>query len=188
MHSPAAAFRRILEVLDRLEIPYFVTGSVASSVYGIPRTTRDIDIVAAVRTDQLEDLASELQGEFYADLEMMKESVRRARAFNVIHRASTYKIDIFPLGRDEYSREAFARRRFAEAQLPGVRIECALASAEDVILSKLRWYRAGGENSEAQWNDLRGIVEINGARLNLDYLRHWAARLSVADLLERLIG
>jgi hypothetical protein len=188
LSSPTAAFRRILEVLDRLEIPYFVTGSVAGSVYGIARTTLDVDLVADVRMDQVEALGAEVRAEFYADPEMMKEALERGRAFNLIHLESSYKIDVFPLGRDEYSRMAFRRRSYAEARFPGEEpIECALSTAEDVILSKLRWYRAGREVAETQWKDLRGIVEVNGSRLDLEYLRLWAQRLGVADLLERLL-
>jgi hypothetical protein len=188
MDTEGGAFQRILEVLDRLEIPYFVTGSVASSVYGIPRTTRDIDIVADLRLDQVDELAVELRQDFYADREMMKEAFRRGRSFNLIHLGSTHKIDIFPLGRDEYSREAFSRRRFARTDFPGGPIECVLGSVEDIVLNKLCWYRAGGEASEAQWNDLRGIVLVSGTRLDREYLRHWARTLEVSDLLERLLG
>jgi len=189
MTTPAAAFRRILEVLDRLEIPYFVTGSVASSVYGIARTTLDLDVVADVREEHILLLASELRADFYADPEMMADALKRRRSFNLIHLATSYKIDIFPLGSDEYSRAAFERRRDAQIAAPGEEsVECALASLEDVVLSKLRWYRAGSEISETQWRDLRGILMVSGARFDREYLRQWASRLGVADLLERLLN
>lgn len=188
MDSPAAAFKRILEVLDRLEIPYFVTGSVAGSVYGIARTTLDLDLVADLREDHIPQLVSELQADFYADPEMMADALKRGRSFNVIHLASSYKIDIFPLGSDEYSRQAFQRRRYAQTAPPGEEpVECALASVEDVVLSKLRWYRAGGEVSETQWRDLHGIFIVSGRQLDREYLRLWASRLGVADLLDRLL-
>ena len=188
MNTPSAAFRHILEVLSRLEIPYCIVGSVASSVYGTPRTTMDVDLVADLRADQLGLFAAALNPDFYADLEMMKDAWRRGRAFNVIHLASFYKFDIFPLADDEYSQEAFSRRRVAKPQSPGGEmVECILASAEDTILNKLRWYRLGGEISEVQWNDLRGILMVTGERLDREYLYRWAPRLGVADLLERLL-
>jgi hypothetical protein len=189
MNTPAAALKRILEAFDRLEIPYTVVGSVASSVYGIPRTTMDVDLVADLRADQIDPLAAELQADFYVDPQLMKDAFEQGRAFNVIHLGSSYKIDIFPLGRDAYSQEAFGRRRLAETKAAGGEpIECALATAEDTILSKLRWYRAGGEISETQWNDLHGIFLVSGAGLDRDYLRLWAPRLGVADLLDRLLN
>ena len=62
-----------------------------------------------------------------------------------------------------------------------------VATAEDTVLNELRWYRAGGETSERQWNDLRGILRVSGSRLDLAYLNTWAPRRGIADLLERLL-
>lgn len=188
MQTPADGLSRILETLDRLEIPYMVAGSAASSLHGIARPTMDIDLVADLRADQAEEFAAELKADFYADPEMIKDALARRRSFNLIHFASSFKFDIFPLQMDEYSQTQFGRRQFADTRLLGDHpIECAFATAEDTVLSKLRWYRAGGETSERQWNDLRGILQISGNRLDLAYLNTWAPRLGVADLLERLL-
>jgi|HubBroStandDraft_4_1064222.scaffolds.fasta_scaffold511692_1 hypothetical protein len=189
MKTRADAFKRVLEVLDRLEIPYLVGGSLASSAYGIPRATMDADLVADVRLDQVAEFASELTADFYADPDMMKDALQRGRSFNLIHYDSSFKIDIFPLLRDEYSQAQFRRRRFEQTQSFGDEsIECVFATAEDTILNKLRWYRAGGEVSEQQRNDLRGILQVSGKKLDLEYLRLWAPRLGVADLLEKLLS
>lgn len=187
MQTPADGLNRILETLDRLEIPYMVVGSAASSVHGIARPTMDIDLVADLRVDQIEDFAAGLKTDFYADPEAMKQALFRGRSFNVIHYASTFKFDIFPLARDVFSQTQFGRRKFSETKSLGDPIECAVASAEDTILNKLRWYRLGGETSERQWNDLRGVVRVQGSALDLSYLNTWAPKLGVADLLERLL-
>jgi hypothetical protein len=172
-----------------MEIPYLVGGSVASSLHGIPRTTMDADLVVDLRTDQVEEFAAELQADFYADSEMMKEALRRERSFNLIHYDSSFKFDMFPLLKNEFDQVQFGRRRFEETTSLGDEpIECAIATAEDTILNKLRWYRAGGETSEHQWNDMRGILQVSGAKLDREYLRLWAPRLGVADLLERLLS
>ena len=91
MKTPADAFKRILEVLDLLEIHYFTAGSLASSLYGIPRATMDADLVANFRTDRVEEFAAQLKHDFYADPEMMKDALARARSFNLIHYASAFK-------------------------------------------------------------------------------------------------
>jgi hypothetical protein len=187
MKTQADGFKRIFEVLDLLEIPYQVVGSLASSMHGIPRTTMVVDFVADLQRDQIEEFVAELKSEFYADTEMIKEALARRRSFNLIHLASSFKFDIFPLQKDDFSQTQFARRQFAETTSLGDPIECAVATAEDTILNKLRWYRTGGETSERQWNDLRGILRVSGARLDLAYLNTWAPRLGVADLLERLL-
>jgi hypothetical protein len=120
---------------------------------------------------------------------MIRDALSRRRSFNVIHYQTSFKVDVFPLRDDEYSRVSFARRHFEQCLSFGPEpLECAIATAEDTILRKLEWYRAGGETSERQWNDLRGVLKVSGPRLDLAYLRQWAPYLKVDDLLERLLA
>jgi hypothetical protein len=189
MAETADAFTRVLATLDLLEIPYLVGGSVASSIHGVSRPTMDADLVAAIREDQIEEFAGMLRQDFYADPFMIREALRRGRSFNLIHLPTTFKIDVFPLRSDAYSQASFARRRYEQSLSFGPEpIECAVASAEDTILRKLEWYRAGGETSERQWNDMRGVLKISGPRLDRAYMREWAPVLKVDDLLERLLA
>ena len=188
MKSPADGFRRILEVFDRLEIPYAVVGSVASSRHGIPRTTFDADFVADLRANQVDEFAGLLQADFYADPGMMKDALAHGRSFNLIHFDSSYKYDVFPVPQSDFGRIQFGRRRYESTEAFGEPVECAIATPEDTILSKLRWYRAGGETSEQQWNDLRGIKLVQREKLDLEYMREWAPRIGVADVLERLLS
>ena len=189
MTSPANALQQLLAALDNMELPYYVGGSVASSVHGIPRTTMDVDVVLSLQPEQVDELAAMLATGFYADAITIKEALAAGRAFNIVHLRSAYKIDLFPLRRDEFSRSEFARRTFQDVLALGPEpIECAVASAEDTILRKLAWYRTGGETSERQWNDLRGIVQVSGGKLDREYLRKWAEFLKVDDLLKRLLA
>jgi hypothetical protein len=182
--TPADGCRRLIETLDRCKIPYMVGGSAASSLHSMY-----IYLVVNLRTDEVDDFLAKLKADFYADPEMMRDALARGRFFNLIHYASSFKFDIFPLQSDDYSQTQFGRRRFVETRLLADEpIECVFATAEDTILTKLRWYRAGGETSERQWNDLRGILQVSGAGLDLDYLNIWAPRLGVADLLAHLLA
>jgi len=188
MSVPASAFARLLAVLDRMEIPYPVGGSVASSAHGVPRTTLDVDLVVDLRPERIDEFADDLRGEFYADADIIREAFARGRAANLIHLGTAWKFDLFPLWRDEYSRISFARRSFREVRPDGKEaVECAIASAEDTILRKLEWYRAGGGTSERQCSDLRGVSRAARGRLDLEYMRKWAAELRVGDLLESLL-
>jgi len=153
------------------------------------RTTMDADIVADIRRDQVDEFADQLKADFYAEPSMMKDAIDHGRSFNLIHLDTSFKIDIFPLQQDAYSKAQFARRSFRDlSSLDDEPIECSVATAEDTILNKLRWYRLGNEVSEQQWNDLRGILKVSGSRLDLAYLNEWAPRLKVADLLDRLLN
>jgi hypothetical protein len=186
--SPGDAVLRLLEVFDRLEIPYMIGGSGASSVHGLVRTTGDVDIVANVG-ENVQSLVSELQGEFYIDEQQVRAALENGCSFNVIHYRSSYKFDIFPLTGDRYQQVQFGRRRYEISSVfTGEPLELAVSSPEDVILSKLRWYRQGGEVSEQQWNDVLGVIAAQRERLDLPYLGEWAKYLGVADLLEQALA
>ena len=179
----------MLGTLDRLELQYVVTGSAASSVHGLWRATGDVDVVVRLLPEDIDPLAKELGAEFYIDEGEARASIETGRSFNVIHFESAFKFDIFPLKNDRYQQEQFARRRFESADVFGESpVELAVCSPEDVILSKLRWYRQGGEVSEQQWNDVLGVIAVQGERLDLDYMREWAAYLEVGDLLEQVLS
>lgn len=189
MQGPVSGFKRLVEVLDNLAIGYMVGGSLASSLHGVFRSTNDIDIVADIREEHLPRLTNELAPDFYADLDAMREALRRGRPFNLIHYGSSYKFDIFPLPRDAYHQSQLERSEPKEITLGATEVvKCRVATAEDTILAKLAWYRQGAEQSERQWADLRGILSVQGERLDETYLRKWAQQLGVADLLERLLS
>jgi len=130
----------------------------------------------------------ELGSEFYADRGMILDALERARPFNLIHFASAYKFDIFPMRGDEFAEEEFGRREIRQVPLLDDSFSLPVASAEDIVLSKLRWFRRGGEISERQWADARGVVEAQRDRLDINYLRRWAKKLAVEDLLDRLLA
>jgi hypothetical protein len=182
-------FRSLVDTLDRNGIPYMVGGSIASSIHGIYRSTNDVDIIAHFTYKQVERLAEELSKDFHADAEAMVDALKRGRSFNVIHLASSYKFDFFPVTSDPYSHVQLERRKVQDVLLgPDEVVRCPVATPEDIILAKLVWYRLGGEQSDRQWNDLRGVRAVQTPNLDLDYLHKWADHLKVGDLLVRLLN
>lgn len=147
------------------------------------RATNDVDLVIDLREDQVSDFVQEFQHDFYV--------AEERRSFHLIHLGSFYsfyKFDLFPLEPDQFQRQQFSRRRYESAAVFGeTKIEFAVATAEDVVLSKLRWYRDGGEVSEQQWNDILGVLAQQRGKLDLAYLREWAPVAGVADLLEKAL-
>ncbi len=185
--DPTAAFERLVAVFDGLGVRYVVGGSLASSIRGSGRATMDIDLVAELRPIHVEAFVSALRNEFYADSEMIREALARGVSFNVIHLKSSYKFDIFPAA-SEFERSQLARGGLVEAApFDAAPMRFAVASAEDTILAKLAWFQKGGCVSARQWNDVLGVVRIQEGRLDLAYLGEWAARMGLAELLDRAL-
>ena len=176
----------VIHAFDSLRIPYFLGGSMASSVHGIYRATADADFVAAVRPHHAEPLVALLHPAFYADLEAIRTAATSSRSFNVIHLDSMLKVDVFVARTDPFSLIQM-RRRVLQAVSADGQTKFHVASAEDTVLAKLQWYREGGEVSDRQWNDVLGVLKVQGPALDRAYLREWARELKLVDLLDRAL-
>jgi hypothetical protein len=186
MESPFAVLLQITRVLEDQGIAYVVVGSFASSLRGLYRATGDVDIVASIKLEQVSALIAALQDQFYIDDQAVRRAVRDRRSFNAIHFDSVFKVDVFVPPTDDFSQQQL-RRRQLEDLAPDVEQTIYVATAEDTILAKLKWYRAGGETSNTQWTDVLGIIGTQGRGLDVDYLRAWALKLNISDLLERVL-
>lgn len=175
---------RVTHVLTSLGIRYVVGGSLASSLQGIPRATNDVDLVAAMMPEHAVPFVERLGEDFYADVDMIRDAIARRTEFNVIFQPAIFKIDVFVPPLDLLVRRELSRARVFEL---GDGRELALASPEDVIAQKLRWYRLGGNVSERQWADALGVVKTHRDRLEREYLAETAESLGVTDLLEELL-
>ncbi|TRZ89227.1 hypothetical protein D4R89_06395 [bacterium] len=176
----------VIDALDALGVPYLIGGSLASAVHGVLRATLDTDLVADLRLEHAEPLARALGGTFYVDAESIREAVLHQRSFNVIHLETMFKVDVFVVKKWPFHHSQM-ERRLAQVIATDPDRTAYVATAEDTILAKLEWYRAGGDVSERQWRDVLGVMKVQADRLDLAYLRKWAAQLDVSDLLERAI-
>lgn len=184
MHEETEVILAVTQVLDRLSVPYYLGGSWAVSAYGFTRSTLDVDIIADLNPEQVAPLSAFLDPLFYIDAGMIRESLRLQHSFSIFHLLYFFKVDIFVAGSSPFMRIQMSRRRQSnlEQDLPDQVYFC---SPEDIVLEKLAWYRLGGEASERQWLDVRGVLKVQQPTLDYDYLRHWAGVLGVADLLAR---
>jgi hypothetical protein len=175
------AFQRAIDALESTGIAYAITGSWVVSAYGILRATHDLDVVIAIRgEDAAKIVAAFPYPRYYADEVAITEAIAVRSFFNIIDGDSTLKIDFWPLQDDDYSQKQFQRRKLVTM---GERHVWAL-SAEDIILAKLLWIKMS--DSERQWRDVQSVWALKKGELDLSYLRLWAARLSVADLLSKV--
>jgi len=181
--DPLAVALRVTSVFDELGIAHTIGGSIASSMAGEPRSTIDIDIVAAIEDRHVSALVTALVGEFYVDAEAMRRAVRDRASTNLIHQDTSIKVDLFVAGGTPLDALQLSRRMPVQV---GGRV-IYVHPPEDILLQKLRWYRKGGEVSDRQWRDILGIVRVQDSRLDRDYLAQHAPSLGVSDLLERAL-
>lgn len=182
---PRNLFEPFLVRLERLGIPYFVTGSMAGIVYGEPRMTHDIDIVVALSQRGVHAFVEAFPlEEFYCPPEdVLAIEVRRGQRghCNLIHHDTGFKADIY-IAFDELHRWAFARRRSVE--LDGMNV--ALAPVEYVIVRKLEYFREG--RSEKHVRDIRGMLEVSAGEIDRSALEPWIERLGLGAEWRQIAG
>ena len=185
LSEPIVVVARLARTFDDLAIRYVVGGSLASSVYGIPRATQDVDLVADIRFSHIDAITAALTGEFYVDADMIRDAIQRRASFNVVHLATMFKADVFILQGDSWSREEMKRARAEQLEVAEGKVTICFASPEDTLLHKLVWYKLGNQIADRQWNDVLGVLRVQGDALDYDYLIKWADLLDVSDLLRR---
>lgn len=176
----------VVAVFERLGITYLVGGSIASSLYGIPRATQDVDLVADLSLSDVGPLAEAFHGSYYVEEEMIRRAVMSRKSFNIIHLRTMFKVDVFAFDPETVTPEEMNRRQCFV--LPGVEgRSLMLASAEDVILQELHWYVLGNRISDRQWQDVLGVLKVKGTELDHEYLQRIAEENDLASELKEAI-
>jgi hypothetical protein len=178
---------KIVQIFDRLTIPYYVGGSVASSLQGEVRATEDLDLVADLTRSQADLLINEMSEEFYiSDVAVNDALSGRTSSFNAIHQATIEKADIFILKNDAFSRSKMSRRLLYKSQ-DVTNATFYICSAEDIILQKLLWFKMTSHESQKQWRDILGVMKLQGETLDFSYLWQWADTIGVVESLQKAL-
>ncbi len=176
--------RRLVEVLDRLGLPYMFVGSAASTLHGPPRSTQDIDLVVALTLEDVHRLVAAFPDDgYYVSAEAVRDAVLRRYAFNIIDLESGWKADFMVLKVRPFSRREFERRQRADV----FGTPSWVATAEDTILAKLEWSQLAG-GSTRQRDDVLGVLEAQWERLDVAYLAQWGAELGIAGALDEALA
>ena len=153
MDLPLSVLSQIAATLERLGIRYVLVGSLASSIHGMYRATADIDIVAEIKTEKVRPLFEALRDDFYVDEQAIREAVAQQCSFNIIHFDSVFKVDFFIPKSDDFAQTELDRRELRRIST-NTDEAIDVATAEDTVLAKLRWFRAGKEIFTNKWNDV----------------------------------
>lgn len=162
LSDPIRIIKKEVDVFDKFDVKYLVGGSLASSLYGIPRATQDVDI------------------------EMIQKAVASKSSFNIIEKENIFKVDIFVMGYDEASFMEISRRvSYDIANEKDNKQSICICGAEDIIAHKLYWYNLGECVSERQWIDVLNVLKIQKNKLNNEYLKQICSMRGVFGLLEK---
>jgi len=174
------ALTQVAGTLSRLNMPYMLTGAVAVTYYGAPRTTHDIDVVILIAPADIARIKAALEPTFSVDQESIKAALREGSAFNAIHEETGFKVDFWILKDGEYDRTAFARR--VRVSLLGA--DMFLPTPEDVIVAKLDWYRMS--DIDKHYSDAQGVAAVQKGQLDTAYIARWCKAKSLSDLWHRI--
>lgn len=179
----------LLDLLGRLDrafgavgLRYQIGGSVASVVHGEARTTQDVDVLVDLAPWHLDRLAAALP-ELSLDVEAARHALAQGRAFQAVDPVTGWKLDVFPV-RDDVDAAELGRRVRLPLEPSGATSAC-FATAEDIVLRKLAWFRASGGVLDRQLRDVGGVLRVQRERLDRPYLREMARRRGLAELLAR---
>jgi len=179
------ALKPVINVFEKLSIPYYIGGSIASSIYGMARATMDVDIVANISFHHIPEFKQYLENDYYIDEDMIKEAIRNKSSFNLIHLETILKIDVFIYKDDLYQRNAIQRKVKDTIEEDNCETIFYFSSPEDIIINKLRWYKMGGKVSDRQWLDVIGVIKVQGDLLDKSYLKNWSQKLEILELLNK---
>jgi len=174
--------KSLVEALDSIKRPYFITGSIASSLQGEPRATHDIDVIVSLLGADIPLLEKAFQfPRYHFDPVAAQNAVRTREMFNVIFVEEGLKIDFWVMKDEPFNQSRMQRRK----QVDALGIRFWVSSPEDTILAKLRWAKLSG-GSEKQFRDALRVFEVQAGELDMKYLDEWAVTLGVEDLLARI--
>lgn len=184
LEDPLWLIQQLSVIFDRLNIPYYVSGSVASSLQGEVRFTQDLDLAIDLQHEQGVLLIETLSPDFYISEVAVNEAIQGiTTSFNVIHLQTIEKADIFISGKDEFSVSKMNRRQLY--QVDKSQSSFYVCSPEDTILQKLLWLKMGQDQSQKQWRDVLGVLKLQRESLDFAYLGVWGEKLGIKERLQQ---
>lgn len=176
----------LTDAFEFYSIPYYLTGSLAISVYVMKaQAVQEIDVVADIKFSQVPALVSLLEKTFDVKEIAIRDAIEQRGSFRLVHHDTLQKIEVALPAYRAYSqvKQEQAHRHTLDQ---GSRL-FRIASPEDTILLLLERYKGGGQRTQRLWETILEILTTQGVLLDLTYLRLWATVLDVTPLLEHAL-
>ncbi len=168
----------VISALDALSIDHLLVGALSSNAYGIPRSTKDADLVVVLETGDLDRIVGRLGDDFRLDRQMQFEMLTHSTKNVIEYKPTKFEIELFRLGDDEHHQERFQRRLLRDIAELGTKVW--IPTAEDVVIQKLRWAR------RKDLDDVEGVLAVSGRGLDWQYIFRWTDQHDTSDLLRQL--
>ena len=179
-----AAIRPVTLAFEQLGVAYLIGGSVASSVYGVARSTLDADLMADLKPEQVSAFIAMLEADYYLSEPAIRDALAHRSSFNLIHFDTMVKVDVFIPKGQPFDQSTLKRKQPTHIDKTDNR-PFQVASPEDIVLLKLDWFRQGGSTSDRQWKDIIGVLRVQANTIDRVYLKEWAGRLGLIELIEK---
>ena len=170
----------VIDALDALQVPYMLVGSLSCSYYAIPRSTQDADFVVRIDPETISSLVNRLGDAFQLDRQMSFETVTAPARYILRLVNGTFVVELFLLSDDAHDQQRFARRcrrRILDRDV-------AIPTAEDVIITKLRWSHAGRRHKDV--DDARNVIAVQGNWIDWKYVNSWCDQYGTRELLDQV--
>ncbi|MEO0103665.1 MAG: hypothetical protein ABIK40_05265 [candidate division WOR-3 bacterium] len=172
--------KKVINILDKLNIPYLLTGALSVVYYGEPRATHDIDLVIQIKEDDITLLMKGFQDNFFIDEESIRNALKERSMFNAVHKDTNFKVDFWILTEDKFNKEMFNRR--VKRNILG--IEIYLPTPEDVIINKLEWFKMS--NIDKHYYDALSVYCVQKDNLDIEYIKNCCKAKSILEIFERM--
>jgi hypothetical protein len=180
MSEARQSIRSVLGALVDIGIPHMLTGSLASNAYGLPRMSKDADVVVALQADQITELAKRVAPKLLLDEQMSFETTTLTSRWRLLDTRGGFEIELFQLSDDPFDQERF-KRRVATVFLG---IATFLPTAEDVVVQKLRWAVRADRPKDV--DDALNVIRARKESLDWMYISRWCANHGSLALLHSL--
>jgi len=170
----------LVGILEEEKLPYMIVGSFSSNYHGIPRSTKDADIVLQFDSANWRSLENALPEELTLDAQGGFEMVTSTRKEMIRIDGSAFEIEIFHLSSDPFDQVRFERREKVPLS-PGT--PAWVATAEDVVIQKLRWAKGGLRSKD--FEDVVNVLIRQREVLDFTHIEHWCGIHGSLELLEQ---
>lgn len=171
------------ELLEKHHIAYYLGGSLASSLHGMQQLAQDIDLVLTVSPSQVSALITDMRADYLIDEKAIDNAVQNSTSFNIVHLETLLKVDVILPDQNAFEQQAKQRRQWHILDKDSRPFP--VSSPEDLVLVKLHHHQQAGRIPDDQWNDILGVLKVQGSQLDQAYMKQWARHLNITNLLER---